>query len=145
MVKFRRYEGHIKSLLIANISLVIVISILTVILKRSSDDCRFILFFWLLPCVSITLLTVCSLYGDIYKINKGHLSDMIVLDDKGVNLQCVNGANALILWTDISSIVKVPGYRTCSTTLMTGKNGEKIWWYTNKAANKYIQENHPEL
>jgi len=82
----------------------------------------------------------------MFHVDESNISDMIVINEKGIKLECENGHNISITWKDIIKIEKKSYIGLSPLIYVTSVSGEKIWWYTpNKKAERYILEQHPEL
>jgi hypothetical protein len=144
-MKFKKYKGTIKRTIREwGLECVLLLLIPFLVINYTGEDislmsCELIFFIYCAGFSYSYLVNLC-------RMENGHMSDMIILDDDGIKLECKSGQDKAILWGEVSKIESEFHIWLTSSVAVTGSNGEKIRWYiANKRSERYILKQHPEL
>lgn len=141
-MKFRKYSGEINSRMAAVGFCSILFSSMFLPLEIEYIESL------LMGVFSIAFVLIISLTSlmRLIRLDKAKISDMIVLSDEAVELQCKNGDSKLILFQDVARIEKIRCRSLSPCIIVTGTDGSKICWYSaNEDAKKYILRVRPEM
>lgn len=99
--------------------------------------------------VLIPLGMVCFYFHTVFsylqKVN-WHLTDTIIIDERGIRQESRKGENKLVAWDEIDNIRRLTCHRSPPIISVTATDGGRLWWYAyGRRALKYIQSQHPEI
>lgn len=144
-MRFRKYSPELKFYIVFNILLITFLLPFSIHFTIKTSDYR-VLFFFGLPMIIYVIAFSWSSLKYMLRSDKANISDMIVLDEEGIKLECENGQKTVILWENIIKIERRNNFRMFRSIHVMSKSGEEIWWYTDsKKAKEYILKQHPEL
>lgn len=144
-MKFRKYSGELRTRTLCCATLCVLLLGFSIYLSVWTGEYQCLLITGFLPILYFVGSTY-LFFLRMFREDKSDISDMIVINENGIKLECENGHNISIIWKDIIKIEKKSYIGLSPLIYVTSVSGEVIWWYApNKKAEHYILEQHSEL